>query len=450
MVAAVLVMTANQFSTAGLGQYIVANPSAGRAVAFHATVFHVLLGVLALAALLLIGHKLGPALDAPKVMAFLPGLALSALLDRLSFMPERILVRDLEFGVVSAGRSGGDLAHSIASVALAAFGWGAAAIVAGNVLRSAVRALVFVAAADVREWLTPCRLSLQRTRELVAFGVPLALGALFAFASRRWDNLLVARFFGPGPAGMYNLAYNLADVPAIQVGEQVGDVLLPSFARLAPERRPAALLRSLTLLGLVVFPLAIGLGAVAPTVVDALLDARWAPVAPMLLLLSALSVTRPIGWTVTSYLQARLMPRRILALEALKLAVLLAAILTIGRQSPLAACVAVGVAFAVHMLASLWVVARVDSVPLRRSLSSIAGPLIACAPMALAVVLARRLVVAAGGAHPVVLLVIEVLVGAVVYALAALLVAPKPTRDLVGRVLDALRRQKVVPEPRGS
>src|SRR6185503_9524647 len=126
-----------------------------------------------------------------------------------------------------------------------------------------------------RDWLEPARLTFRQTRELFAFGVPMALGALCAFASRRWDNLMVSRFFGPGPAGMYNLAYNLADVPAIQVGEQVGDVLLPSFARLDPERRPAALLRSLSLLALVVFPLAVGLGVVAPTLVAVLLDARW-------------------------------------------------------------------------------------------------------------------------------------------------------------------------------
>jgi len=78
----------------------------------------------------------------------------------------------------------------------------------------------------------------------LAFGVPMSLGALCEVASRRWDNLVVSRFFGAGPTGMYNLAYNLADVPAIQVGEQIGDVLLPSFARMDPARRPEAFLRS--------------------------------------------------------------------------------------------------------------------------------------------------------------------------------------------------------------
>jgi len=440
MVAAVLVMTANQFSTVGFGQYIVSNPKVSRATAFHATAFHVLLGVLALGLVLAIGGALGPHLDAPHIAQFLPGLALSALFDRVSFMPERVLVKDLRFGVVSAGRSAGDLAMSGVAVALAALGWGAAAIVAGNVARSLVRALVFIGAAERRDWLEPCRLSLSRMRELLAFGVPLAIGALFGFAARRWDNLLIARFFGAGPAGMYNLAYNLADVPAIQVGEQIGDVLVPSFARLAPERRPAALLRSLTLLGLVVFPLAVGLGAVAETLIDAVLDPRWHAVAPMLMVLSALSIARPIGWTVTSYLQARQLPRPIMWLEAFKLVVLLGAIFTLGRLSALSACVAVGLGFGAHTLAAFWVVRRVDGLPFGALLRSVAGPLFACGPMVAAVFLARR-GLALGSAPRLLELAVEVLAGAVAYVIAALTFSRGASRELVARAAEVLRRR---------
>src|SRR5213075_1511096 len=148
---------------------------------------------------------------------------------------------------------------TLVSLTAALFGLGGAAIVLGNIFRSFVRLSVYVISVDWRDWLSRCRLDLRQTRELLAFGVPMSLGALCEFATRRWDNLLVSRFFGPGPTGMYNLAYNLADVPAIQVGEQIGDVLLPSFARMDPGRRSEALVRSLGLLGLVVFPLAVGL-----------------------------------------------------------------------------------------------------------------------------------------------------------------------------------------------
>jgi PST family polysaccharide transporter len=146
------------------------------------------------------------------------------------------------------------------------------------------------------------------------------------------------------------------------VGEQIGDVLLPSFARMDVERRPAALVRSVTLLALVVFPLAVGLGVVAPTLVATLFAPRWRPIGPMLMMLSALSVTRPIGWTIASYLQARRLPGSILGLEALKLVIMVLGIVTFGARSPLWTCAAVGIAFGVHAFASLGIVRRLDAI----------------------------------------------------------------------------------------
>jgi lipopolysaccharide exporter len=438
MVAAVLVMSANQFSTLGLGQFLIANPDAGRAAAFHATAFHVLLGAIALLALLLLGARLGPVFEAPRLTVYLPGLALSALLDRVAFVPERILVRDVRFGPLGAAHTAGDVAFSCLSVLLAAAGGGAAALVFGNVARSLVRMVWFVAVVERRDWLEPCPFSLQETRKLLAFGVPMSGGALCAFASRRWDNLLVSRFFGAGTTGMYNLAYNLADVPAIQVGEQIGDVLLPSFARMDAVRRPSALVRSMTLLAIVVFPLAIGLGSVAPTLIAALFDAHWRPVGPMLVVLSALSVTRPIGWTIASYLQARQMPRAILGLELLKLFVILLALVTLGRIGPLWACTAVGVAFAAHAFASLCVVRKIDGIPLGRMLGNLGPVLAACALMVIAVLGARWLVTAWGGAPMLVRLMIEIVVGGLSYPMALWLFARDDSRELVARLTDAL------------
>jgi PST family polysaccharide transporter len=437
-VAAVLVMTANQISTAGLGQYIVARPDAPRTALFHATVFHVVLGVVALIALLTFGTSLGLAVDAPGMTRFLPGLALGALLDRLGFVPERVLAREMRFGTLSGARAAGDVVYSVVSVGLAAVGWGGAAIVWGNVARSGLRFVLFVASVPRREWLDPCRLTLRQTRELLVFGIPVALGALCAFAARRWDNLLVSRFFGPAPTGMYNLAYNLADVPAIQIGEQIGDVLLPSFARLEPSRRPDALIRSLTLLAMVVFPLAVGLAAVAPTLVATIFDARWRPIGPMLIVLSALSVTRPIGWTIQSYLQVRGLTLHIFWLEAFKLVCLLLGIVTFGRTSPLFTCVAVGVAFGAHALLCLWLTQRIDALPLRRVFGGLGGPLAACAVMAAAVVTVRVAFGLSERLSPALALAVEVVVGVIGYVLGALLFARSASRELVDRVMDAV------------
>jgi lipopolysaccharide exporter len=271
------------------------------------------------------------------------------------------------------------------------------------------------------------------------------VGASAGYASRRWDNLVISALFGPSVLGAYNLAYNLADVPAVQVGEQIADVLLPSFSRLAPERRPFALARAIALLSLLMSPLAIGLGAVAPTLVQALFDDRWSQVGPMLAILSALSVMRPLGAVIWSYLQAAHMPRLVMVLEGSKLVLLMGVLLTLGRLGPLWACAAVGLAFSAHTVASLWVVDRSDKLPLRAIVASIFGPLGACAPMIVAVVGVRHGLARVGLTSAVASVALQVVAGAVAYAPAALLLAPSASRDFLGLVRGLLRRDSGEP-----
>jgi PST family polysaccharide transporter len=254
--------------------------------------------------------------------------------------------------------------------------------------------------------------------------------------------MIVSGLFGADVVGVYNLAYNVADVPATQVGEQIGDVLLPSFAHMRPEESRAALVRSTGLLALVTFPLAVGLGALAPTLVRVLLRPEWRDVGPMLAMLAALSVLRPIGWTVSAYLLAKDRPRTDAALEILKLSAVVAFLLTLGRAGPLWSCAAVGMAFATHSLASMIVVQATDRVSVAKLASRCAGPLAACVPMAAAVVGVRHLLEGRGARFAVVSLLVQIAVGALVYPAAALLVARSASFDLISVVTSALRRRR--------
>jgi PST family polysaccharide transporter len=373
--------------------------------------------------------------------SLVPGLALAALMDRISYIPERVLLRDLRFRMVAVARMLGNLAYTVGSVAFAVAGWGSGAIVLGNLARSLARLALIAGAADRREWLAPSAIRARRLREILAFGLPISIGALASFASRRWDTLLVSRFFGPGPAGAYNLAYSLAEIPAVQIGENVADVLLPSFAQLDPARRPEVLARSLRLLGLVIFPLGLGLGAIAPTLVRAVLDPAWQSVGLMLAVLAALSAAAPIGSLVGSYLQARQRPRAVMALEGVKLVVVLLLIVTVGRLAPLWVCAAVDVAFVAHALASLWFVAHVEGTGLGTLVGELARPLVACGPMLVAVVGVRAAAAALGWTAPVLLLVCEAVAGGGVYVAATLLVARDSVRDLAGLAWRSMLRR---------
>ena len=440
--ASIVTLLATQFSSVGLGQYLIAKPDAGRDVAWHAVLLHLALGVLALGACLVFMGPLGAWMKAPAITLYLPGLALAVLLDRVALIPERLLVREMEFRTIGLERTAGEVTYTIGSVGLAMAGYGGMAVVYANIARSLLKLIIVVLVVPRADWLTPSRLSLATVRELLRFGVPYSVGASAGQASRKVDNVLVSAFFGAEIVAVYNLAYNVADVPAVQVGEQIGDVLLPSFARLEPEARKAALVRSSGLLGLVVFPLAVGLGVIAPTLVRAILKPEWADVGPMLTVLAILSVTRPVGWTVASYLQARDRTSTIMKLEIFKLGCLVGFIVALARFGPLWACGAVGIAFTAHAVASIWSVHKLDGIPFLPFLLRSAPPLFACAPIVVAVLAARWGMHRAGLDQRFLELAVEILVGAIAYVGSALVFARSTARDFVDLILAAVRRRR--------
>ncbi len=439
--AAVAVVLANQFSTAGVGQYYISRRTMRVDVAWHATVAHFALGVIALAAVLALGHPLAHWMKAPTLERFLPGLAFAGLLDRASYMPERVLAREMRFRIVSLCRTAGELSYTAVSVVFAALGAGGMSIVVANVVRSAVRLAAMGASVPRASWLTPSRLSMTTVREMLRFGLPMSVGNAAGFASRKVDNAIVSGLFGVDIVGAYNLAYNVADVPAAQVGEQIGDVLFPSFSNLSGPRRRAALLRSTGLLALVTFPLAVGLGAVASTTVRTLLKPEWHDVGPMLAVLSVLSVVRPVGWTISSYNLAQDRPRIDAALELFKLVALVALVLSVGRLGPLWACAAVGVAFGLHTLASMLVVQILDGVEVTAFVARCAPPLAACLPMVGAVLLVRHVVGPLAWHVRGVELLIEIAAGAAAYVACAPFVARSTFEDMMALARQTLRRR---------
>jgi len=436
--ASILILTATSVTTFGVGIYLVANRDISRDEAFHATVWFLTTGFAAIAAVLWLSGPLGAWSDAPNLRRFMPMFALTAVLERFVFVPERMLVRTLRFSRLSLSRAFGELTYTGVSVGLAAWGIGGMSIVWGNLARSTFRFLTIVPAVDRRDWLEPHRLRIATMMKIVGYGINVSVASIASFAMRRWDNLLVSRYFGPGVMGAYNYAYNLADTPAVAVGEQMSDVMAASFPHAHPDRRAAALVRSCTMISMVMFPLAFGLGVVAPTVVQTFFDPKWASVGTMLVFLSVLSAPRPIADTLLSYFYARQRPRIVLVLEWLTLIALVVALSTIGRIGVRWTCGVVGSVFILRTLGALWAVHRLDGISVTTFLLPLTRPLVACAAMVAAVLIVRPMLL---GFPPAGRLLIEVACGGAVYIAGAILIARSASHDFITLIRSALRGQ---------
>ncbi|HET6149025.1 MAG TPA: oligosaccharide flippase family protein [Polyangia bacterium] len=420
--AVVVIYTANMLANAGVGVYVIAHPHAEPGELFHAALLHIGLGALFIVPVLIFGPLLGPAFGAPTMGRYLPGLAIAVMAERVNMLPERLIFRQMRFGVSSLQRAGAEVLFTLVSVAGAAAGWGGMAIVAGNVARSACRTPLLFVLVSWREWLAPCRLRREVFARILRFGLPISLGQLLGFGLRRWDNLMVSHFHGAAAAGAYNLAYNLADIPAVQIGEQITDALQVSMARsrdTTPERQ---LVRSLAALAFIMTPMAVGLGAVAPTLAVSFLDRRWIDVGPMLMWLSVISFPRPLSGLGTAYMQVKHRRPMFLALDVFTVLVLLLSLATLGRLSPVAACIAVGATFFLRLAGTGFLLWKIDGVPLWDFFRPQIPPVIAALIMA-AVVTAVRLALGHLGAPGVVSLIAQVVIGIAAYAAAAWFVA---------------------------
>jgi PST family polysaccharide transporter len=449
-VAMVLVTTAHQFSILGLGHYVASKPDGGREAAFHSTVITAATGVVAIGGIVVVRGWLTRHLGAPAAVDFLPGLALSVALDRVTFVPSRILIRDMRFRTNGIVRTLGEVVFPFVAVGLALRGWGGYALVWANILRAAVRAVGLVIVVHPREWLWPCRLTMAKTREVLGFGLPNGISTMAGFAARYWDNLIIARLFGATQLGYYQLAYNLSELPSNQVGDHVGDVLLPAFARLPKERRGPALGRALRLLGLVMFPLSIGLGAMGPTIVAAVLAPAWQAVGSRVAILSAMSAVYPLGFAIHSYLNASNHPRWVMVLGIIRTAILLSTLALLGwLGGPLWACVGVGLGFAAYAFLGILVASRLENISPWPLLRGLRGPLLACLPM-VAAVLGVRFLLRAGGMHVHLVFVgAELVAGAAAYVAAALWLAPAISRELFMVLRSTLFDRRPV-EPRAA
>src|SRR5262252_6379386 len=155
MAASIAATTASSVTTFGVGVHLVANAAISRAETFHASCWFLATGLAAGLATIALGGPLGRWLGAPGLAAFLPLLILATLLERVVYVPERILVRHLRFGRLAVARATGELFFTGVTVVVAASGGGAMAIAWGSLARAVCRFAVIVPAVNAREWLEP-------------------------------------------------------------------------------------------------------------------------------------------------------------------------------------------------------------------------------------------------------------------------------------------------------
>ena len=244
-------------------------------------------------------------------------------------------------------------------IAAAFMGAGLWSLVLQQILIAAIGSLVLWIAADK----TP-RLQFRygEFKQMIGFGALSVSGLFLSSSIRRVFTLLASSFLGVEAAGYLNLSFRVVDMFWAIAATAVGQVALPLMAGLQfePDRLKRAYQASTQFSCLALYPCFVGLGAVAPDVVEVLFGHRWQPSSPYVTVLGFLVLLQVPRLVFTPLLTALGRPRDPLVGLLAELLFMLGVSWTLGMPS-LPWAIALWVASeCVLVLVSSWVLKARD------------------------------------------------------------------------------------------
>lgn len=183
------------------------------------------------------------------------------------------------------------------------------ALVAGQVVSSFASVVASYVA-----WPRMPRFRLEAARELFGFSIWLLLNNFLIFLRTRGFEFVIGKLSGASALGVFNIAFEISNLPSSELVAPLNRVVLPVYAQLAT--RPAELRqefgRLLQWIAMVALPLSVGIGAVAEPAVEVMLGPKWDRAIPLLTPLALTGVFTVLTSNTGALLNALGQPRLIL------------------------------------------------------------------------------------------------------------------------------------------
>lgn len=208
----------------------------------------------------------------PRLMGILAWLSLAFLLTGFQNTATVIFRKELDFRKDSALIVIQKALSVAFTIPLALWLRDYRALVAGQVFGAAAS----VAAGFVARPVMP-RFTLAHARELFGFSIWLLINNFLVFVRSRGFDFLIGKWLGAYALGVFNVAYEVSNLPSTELVAPINRVVFPVYARLAeqPTELRLEFSRLLQWIATLILPLGVGIAAVAEPAVEVLLGSKW-------------------------------------------------------------------------------------------------------------------------------------------------------------------------------
>jgi O-antigen/teichoic acid export membrane protein len=147
-----------------------------------------------------------------------------------------------------------------------------------------------IASLIVSYWMVPRRprLMLKSSRDLFSFSGWVALNNAITFMRNRAGDLIIGRIAGTRMLGLFNVAYEISNLPSTEMVAPINRAVFPGYVQLAqdPQQLRQAFRDVLSFVCLLTLPICMGIAATSGLLVPIVLGDKWLESAPLVALLA--------------------------------------------------------------------------------------------------------------------------------------------------------------------
>jgi teichuronic acid exporter len=199
---------------------------------------------------------------------------LSLPLGAITTVPKALFRRNMQFNILFWVNSSLLVVTAMVSVVLAFLGAGVWAVILGQLMGMATSSGIVWA---MVKWHPKLIIDLPTLRSLLGFSAWIMLSNIQNWLLLYADNVIASIFLGVQGLGVYVLGFNIATLIPTFLIASISDVAYPAFCKLEGDRQEVgkSLVSLQRLTGAFLFPIALGISAIASPTVELLYGNKW-------------------------------------------------------------------------------------------------------------------------------------------------------------------------------
>lgn len=255
--------------------------------------FNVFMGLLMAGVLCLSSPFIASFFNQPILVGLTCFMSLNLVINAWASVQTSLMIKNLNFKVQTKVNLLSTILSGTIGVFMALYGYGVWSLAVQNVGATMFRTIFLWI---FNSWRPAKIFSFEILGELFGYGSRLLAASLLDVIFSNLYQLVIGKIFSARDLGFYTQANRIKQMPTGSITAIVSKVTFPVFALMQaePTRFKNALQKSVTLLGLVNFPLMIGLAVCARPMVIVLFTDKWAPAIPYVQLLCIVGMLYPL------------------------------------------------------------------------------------------------------------------------------------------------------------